>query len=364
VTSPRLRIGIVGCGDVTTRHYLPALELLADRVELVGCCDPRMDAAERVADAARAWSHSARVCTSVRELLAETRPDAVFNLTPAPLHGAVSRELLEGGVHVYSEKPIAATLAEADALIDLAGSRGLHLLCAPASATTARFRRLGELIASGKLGRPTLATGQSANMGPASWPEYTGDPAPFYGPGVGPVRDVGVYRLHEMTTLLGPVRRVSATGAIAIPERTVLAGPRAGAGIRVTSPDHVLINLEFASGALGQLLTSFAVPATRAPWLELQLTEGTISLNGDPWGPVTPADVYTIADGSWRPDDWSQPAGEQPLIGTGVEHFVACIRGESKPILTAEHARHVLEIILATYESIADGSARDLRTTF
>lgn len=364
MTGPRLRVGIVACGDVTTRHYLPALAMIADRVELVGCSDPRSTAAEGVVAAARAWSPDARAFTTVGEMLAATRPEAVFNLTPAPLHAAVSTECLEAGAHVYSEKPIAGSVAEADRLIDLARSRSLILLCAPAPATSALHGRVAELIASGRLGRPTLVTGQGVGMGPAGWREYTGDAAVFYGPRVGPVLDVGIYRLHEMTSLLGPVKRVSAFGTIAIPKRTVIGGPTAGRTIEVTAPDHVLINLEFANGTLGHLLSSFASPATQAPWLEVQLTEGTISLAHDSWGPAKPVDIYSLADGNWRTDDWAAPADEPPLIATGAHHFVACLRDGAKPILTAEHARHVLELILAAYQSISDGVTQELRTTF
>jgi len=51
------------------------------------------------------------------------------------------------------------------------------------------------------------------------------------------------------------------------------------------------------------------------------------------------------------------------VIEAGVNHFVACLRGEETPILTAEHARHVLEIILKAYESIEDGASHELQTT-
>jgi len=64
---------------------------------------------------------------------------------------------------------------------------------------------------------------------------------------------------------MGPVRRVQAMGAIGNPTRVVRAGPRVGQTISVTTPDHVLINLEFASGALGQLLASFGTASTLAP---------------------------------------------------------------------------------------------------
>jgi predicted dehydrogenase len=384
MSEARLRVGIIGCGDVAHRHYLPALASLSGRVELVGCCDARLEAAERAAASEREWSPGVRAFDRLADMLAQTEPKAVFNLTPAPLHAAVTTECLEAGVHVYSEKPIAASVAEADALIEKAQTRGLVLLCAPASAATRRFRWLGDILGSGGLGRPTLVVGQCANMGPAGWREYTGDPSIFYGPGVGPVFDLGIYRLHEMTTLLGPVRRVGAMGRIAIPKRTVAAGPLAGRTISVTAPDHVLMNLEFDSGALGQLLASFAVPATQAPWLELYLTGGTISLVGDPFGSVSPASVFIrseslpeAASGSAgrarsqrRGDGWqhgvmpSPPTDSLPIIGRGVVHFVAVVAGDEKPILTAEHARHVLEIVLAAYESIADGRNHDLTTTF
>jgi predicted dehydrogenase len=47
-----------------------------------------------------------------------------------------------------------------------------------------------------------------------------------------------------------------------------------------------------------------------------------------------------------------------------VDHFVSCLRGEAAPVLTAEHARHVLDIILKAYASIEDGQSHDTETTF
>ena len=129
---------------------------------------------------------------------------------------------LRAGKHVFSEKPLAANLADAQATIDLACERGLTLLCAPAVMATNRFRWLKAQLDSGWLGRPTLAVGQMANMGPAAWRDYKGDPAVFYGPEVGPALDTGVYILHAITGLLGPARRVEAFGGISIPQRNVL----------------------------------------------------------------------------------------------------------------------------------------------
>ena len=201
----RIRLLVVGCGDVFARHYRPALEALADRVQIRALVDPRPGAASDAARSVASWSPDAVAATDLAAALARTDLDAALNLTPAPLHGSVNRALLDAGLHLYTEKPLAGSVAEADALIALAAQRGRRFLSAPGSAATKRIRWLADMIASGRYGAPTLAVAQHADPGPAAWREYTGDPAPFYREGVGPVFDHGVYRLHEMTTLLGPV---------------------------------------------------------------------------------------------------------------------------------------------------------------
>ena len=264
----------------------------------------------------------------------------------------------------------AGTLAEADRLIQTATDARLLLLCAPANAATRRLGWLGEIVRSRRFGPLTLAVAQYADPGPAAWREYTGDPTPFYGPGIGPVLDHGIYRLHVLTALMGPVRRVQAMGAIGKPERVVRGGPLAGATIPVTAPDHVLMNLEFASGRLGQLLSSSGAAATLAPWLELHFTVATISFPGDQYDKDSPASLYLDDESALGLEGWVHgigpppPPEARPVVETGVAHFVACLRGEEKPILTAEHARHVLDVILKAYQSIRDGRSHETETTF
>jgi predicted dehydrogenase len=367
----RLRLAIVGCGDVSKRHYLPALEQLAGHVELSALVDRRLDAAEALAAQVRAWSPGARAYESIEEAVAEQGGlDAAIDLTPAPAHGAVNRTLLESGLHVYSEKPIASSVPEADDLIRVAQERARLLMGAPGVAVTNRFRWLRGIVDSGRLGRLTLAVGHHADAGPAAWREYTGDPTPFYAEGVGPVFDHGVYRLHGMTTLMGPVKRVQAMGSISVPSRTVLGGPLAGQSIPVTSPDHVMMNMEFANGALGQLLASFGTSNTQAPWLELHFEHGTVSFAGQSHDKDDPADIYFDDDTQAGLEGWVRgllpPAARDDwaVVEAGVRHFVACLRGDETPVLTAEHARHILDVILRAYDSIEDGASHEVTTTF
>lgn len=364
----KIRVAVVGTGDVAYRHYLPALAALADAVTITAFVDPRPGAAEKAVSTVAGWSPGARPYLDIDAMLADGVADAAIDLVPAPGHGAVNQAILDAGLHLYSEKPLAATIADADRLIETAADQGVRFLCAPGVAVSNRFRWLAELIASGRYGRPTLAVAHHADPGPAAWREYTGDPTPFYREGVGPVFDHGVYRLHALTFLLGPVERVQAMGSIAVPTRVVRGGPLTGQTITVTTEDHVLINLQFVNGALGQLLASFGTASSLAPWLELHFPMATLSFGGPGYGLDDPVSLYVDDDSPRATEGWQHaidiPDDDVSVIQAGVRHFIACLRGEAEPVLTAEHARHVLEITLAAYESIADGDSHALETTF
>jgi predicted dehydrogenase len=369
MSNDRIPIALIGCGDVADRHYLPALEALADRVVVAALVDPRPGVAERAAVSVADWSPGARTYLQLEEMLAAVKDiDAAIDLTPAPLHGRVNLACLEAGLHLYSEKPLAASLEEADRLIAAAADHQRLFLCAPGEAVTKRVRWLADVIASGRFGSPTLVVTHHADPGPAAWREYTGDPTPFYHDGVGPLFDHGVYRLHALTTLLGPVSLIQAMGAISSPTRGVRGGPLTGQTIEVTTPDHILVNLAFANGTLGQVLASFGTPATRAPWLEVHFPMATISFSGQSWDADASVSLYLDDDSPLGLEGWLEdaqvPRDDVGVVEAGAVHFVACLRGETKPVLTAEHARHVLDIILRTYASIEDGRSHPTETTF
>lgn len=360
-----IEVGIVGCGDVAFRHYLPSLAALTDRARVVACYDPQYARAQRAA----ARFPGALPYERYAAFLQHPGLAAILNLTPAPYHYEVTRAALDAGMHVYSEKPLAGTLEEALALGALAKQRGRLLLCAPALLATPRFKWLRAVLESGRLGRPTLAVGQLATMGPASWHGYTGDPTVFYSAGVGPVSDIGVYLLQAITGLLGPVRRIQALGGITIPERTVRTGPLAGQTIAVTTNDHMLLQLDCGNNSFAQVLASYAVPGSKAPVLEIHCTAGTISISRAHWFDASgPVDLLLRDDSALALEGWMErvaPPGATPgtdVIATGPAHFIACLLGHEAPLLTAERACHLLEIVLLAEESARDGRARELTT--
>ncbi|PYO92306.1 MAG: hypothetical protein DMD62_13555 [Gemmatimonadetes bacterium] len=120
---PMLRIALIGAGHMAGRH-LDALKRVATPHQVVGVCDIKAEAAQDLARRAHTTAY-----TSVPELMEDARPDIVHVCTHPSTHFALARQALLGGAHVYIEKPFAETRAEAEALFELAASRG-RLLCA------------------------------------------------------------------------------------------------------------------------------------------------------------------------------------------------------------------------------------------
>lgn len=363
-----IRIGVVGCGDVAFRTYFPGLKPLLDNgeVQVSVCFDPIAERAERAA----ALFPGAKAATSLDEVVAFPDLDAAINLTPAPFHRDTTAALLGGLLHVFSEKPLASTVEEGQELIAYAASVQRTLMCAPAILATNRFRWLSGLVRDGEIGQPKLATAQMANMGPAAWRDYTGDPRVFYGPGVGPMIDTGVYVLHAITGLLGPAKRVQAMGGIAIPQRKILIDRYDGEEITVTTNDQMLIQLDFSDSTFAQVVSSFAIPGSRAPAFELHGTGGSLSIGMGTWYDTNGStdflkfDPATGGGAGWQTRTPPEESPFNNIVAAGVPHFLAVLRGEEASILTAEHACHVLEIMLKATESASNGTSVALTTTF
>jgi nucleoside-diphosphate-sugar epimerase/predicted dehydrogenase len=141
------RVALVGTGSIAETH-VEVLRSLRD-VDLVGVCD--VDLARAQAFAQR---HAiARASSSVRDLVATAAPRIAHVLVPPPLHAAVGGELLELGVGVLIEKPLATSVADARALVELAERRGLPLGVNHNQTFHPGFVALKRAVAAGELGR-------------------------------------------------------------------------------------------------------------------------------------------------------------------------------------------------------------------
>lgn len=353
---PKLKLALLGVGDVAQRDYLPEFHRIADRAELVASCGRGEARVREVADRSRIPARY----TDYRRMLAETDAAAVINLTPIPLHAETTLACLQAGKHVYSEKPVAGSVAEAARLGDEARQRDLVLVCAPSVLLYPQVRYARELLAQDAIGPVHSARGHG-HGGVPPWSGYPSDPSPFFAAGGGPALDMGVYPLHALTGLLGPARRVSAMAAHAQASFVVGDGPLAGRRVAIEVPDAWHLVLDLGGERLASIEANNVARGTRAPQLELFGLRGTIAL--DLLDVAAPVAVLG-EDGTWQevavPHE--RAAGPDHLLG--IAHLVECVTTGQPPLLGIDHAIHVLDIIAGAARSAAEGRTVDLATTF
>jgi len=353
----KLKIALLGCGDVAHRDYLPEFHRLSGRAEIVAVCSRTP---ERVAHAMQRYAIPAGY-TDYQQMLAESDAEAVINLTPIQLHDETNNAILAAGRHLYSEKPVAGTASAAAHLAKLAADRGLLIVCAPCVRLFPQLRYVQSLIQAGAIGEIYSARGHG-HMGVPPWSGYTSDPSPFFAAGAGPVMDMGVYPLHALTALLGPVKRVTALVTKVLDSFRVEEGPFAGARVPVASDDNWQMLLDFGGGRTASVAANNVVVETRCPPLELHGLAGTIAF--DPIYVEQPVEVLRQGQGWERvpaPFPGAAPgrrAGPDHILG--VEHLVQCIRHAQTPLIGIDQAIHVLKVIEAAAHSSRSGRVIDV----
>ncbi|MYZ38451.1 Gfo/Idh/MocA family oxidoreductase [Streptomyces sp. MnatMP-M17] len=334
-----LRIGMVGAGKISGA-YLDTLERL-DSVTLTVVTD--LDPGR--ADAVAARVPGVAVSGSVAELVARADVDAVLNLTIPAAHAEVALAALAAGRHVYGEKPLAATRAEADAVLAAAGAAGLRVGCAPDTVLGTGVQTARKAVDDGLIGTPVAATAFMTGPGHERWHP---DPEFYYRPGGGPLLDMGPYYLSALVHLLGPVVKVAGAASRPRAEREIGSGPRAGERFAVEVDTHVTGVLHHASGVLTTLLMSFDIHAARLPRIEVHGTEGSLSVP-DPNGFDGPVELHRDG-GGWETLPVSAGyagAGR----GTGLADLAEALTAGRPHRASAELSRHVLDIMLTLLAS-------------
>jgi predicted dehydrogenase len=332
-TTMDIGIGIIGCGTVSTAYLRNLTRAPGARVVALADLDPRRAAMQ--ADA-----FDVPLALTADALIAHDDVDLVVDLTVPAAHYAVNRHALEAGKMVYCEKPLAATAAEAHALLELAARVGRPLGGAPDTFLGAGLQTARQALDEQLIGRPFAAVAHMVSNGPERWHH---DPAFFYQPGAGPLLDMGPYYVTTMVSLFGPVATVSAEGGRTWHERSIAKGPRAGERFAVNVDTHVTLLLRFVSGVLATLLTTFDVQASTLPRIEVFGERGTLSLP-DPNTFAGPVRICTAREEGWQ---------ELPTVlgfvanarGIGALDMVLAQREGRAPRASGALAAHVLDVL-------------------
>ena len=347
-----VKVGIIGCGKISGIYLENAL--VFDDIEVVACSDLVLERAEQQSEAYGV----PKACTP-EELLADEEVEIVLNLTVPIVHAEISLAALEAGKHVYTEKPLAVSLEGGHRMLEVAGERNLLIGCAPDTFLGGGLQTCRRVVDEGIIGEPVAVTAFMLNHGPEDWHP---NPDFFYQPGAGPMFDLGPYYLSSLATLVGPVRRVTASVRVTFPERIITSQPLAGTSITVNTPTHVAGVMDFESGVVGTLVTSFDVWSENQSRIDLYGTEGTLSLP-DPNTFGGPVRVWRSDESAWTEIPLSHPYSENSR-GLGLADMARALRSGGNHRASGELGFHVLEAIHAFLASSETGRHVEVTSDF
>ena len=370
MTNNRVRIGVVGTGSIALRGILPHLtqEDVQDRLRVTAVCDPVPGRAQAAAEKFGVPA----AFENYEDLLAAGDVDAVTLASPIGIHYEQGKLAIERGVHVHFNKTMTTTVDEADELISLAKSRGVKLVACPGEMLRPLNQQIRRLVMNGTLGTLTWAVTGAAfgtyherervrqgedvlsNINPAWY---------FRRPGGGPLYDMTVYGLHALTGILGPATRVTAFSGVRVHEREFR-----GEKVPCDMDDNTVILLDYGDSFYGFVygVASGGLPNMGRPLIFG--TKGVINgnmLNGQPIDYPRRELAETAGGNAVLPHVVGPHRGiEESHVYEDIMQLVDWIREDKPTIVTAEHARHVVEIFDAAYRSAQTGQAQALRTTF
>jgi UDP-2-acetamido-3-amino-2,3-dideoxy-glucuronate N-acetyltransferase len=326
MAEPGVRIAVLGCGY--WGHNL--VRNLADLGALAAVCDERPAALGEV----RKRYPSLPAVASADTLLADASIDGVVIATPARTHAALARRALEAGKDVFVEKPLALTVDEGQALVDLARDRGRVLMVGHLLAYHPAIVRLRQLVRDGALGKIHYVYSNRLNLGRIRTEESA-------------LWSFAPHDVHAMLRLLAeePIE-VACSGGSYLQERVA---------------DVTMTVLSFASGVRGHIFVSWLHPFKEQKLVVVgdrkmavfDDTRPTSKLRLFPhrvdWVDRLPVTVKAEAEIVAVPD--VEPLREE------CAHFLRCVASRETPRTDGASGVAVLKVLEACQASLDSGGS-------
>jgi predicted dehydrogenase len=318
-----IRVGFIGAGDIASIHKAALLQVPAVKLTAIYDLDPTKSK-QLAADI------GAKVCQSAEELVNSAGLDAVYVLTPQPVHYQYAILSLQARKHTFIEKPVSLSQREIAEMIQL--SEKNSCLCIPGhNYIHARDLKLAkEMIDSGKLGEVQ-----------GLWIFFMVSLPPKIRSRIpGPLREVMIHQFYSTLYLLGKPQSVFA-----------VTSDFAGRGEH--NEDQVSVICKMPGGALVTLFASFcAEDLTYDPWTLKYKIVGSRGSASHTWSSSRLSD---------RPQPvWDLPAYWETFREEDRCFIEDCIRGGKKPSSTLHDALVCLEILDAAEQSIRSGALERL----
>jgi UDP-N-acetylglucosamine 3-dehydrogenase len=327
-------VAVIGCGGMGRSHagYFASLP----DVEVVACADSNPDAAQRLAA-----QHNARTYADAQQLLDDPRVNIVVICTPTALHAGLIEGAARRGKHVFCEKPIARTLADARRAIDAAKASGVKLMIGHVLRFFPEYAAAKRLLDDGAVGRPAVVRTTRNSGHPRTAGDWFGDPDQSGGVMV----DMVIHDLDFLLWCFGPAERVYCRAL-------TYRGPEL--------TDYGLATVRFKSRVIAHVEGSWAhPPGTFFTKLEIAGDAGLIDYDSQASSPLQ---VWKKAVGDEKAPGVVVP--ESPLAESPYQievcEFMDAVRVGREPCVTPEDAYSALELALAALESSRRGEPVNL----
>ncbi len=346
----RLRTALVGCGKVGQIHA-EALGSLPES-DFVAVCDASADRAEAFAS-----RYGVKGYTDLETMLAAAKVEVLLIGTPHPLHAQATILAAQVGVHVLIEKPMAASLADCDAMLAAAKTAGTILGVISQRRFFEPVVRMKNAIDQGKIGKPALGV-----FSMFSWRDrayYQSDPwrGKWATEGGGVLVNQSPHQLDLLQWFMGEIEEISGSWAnLNHPEIEV--------------DDTAVATVRFKGGGLGSIVTSLSQRPGLYTKVHVHGTSGaSVGVETDR-GATFIAGVSEIAEPPLN-DVWTIP-GEEHLLAQfqqedrarfkairatthyhslQISDFLRAILDGRPPIVTGEDGRTVVAMFTAIYRS-------------
>ncbi|MFD0712360.1 Gfo/Idh/MocA family protein [Paenibacillus sp. GCM10027626] len=334
--SKTIKVAVIGCGSISKHRHIP--EYAANpHVQLVAFVDLVAERAQRYAD-----QYGAKAYTDYKAMLAAEKPDAVSVNLPNALHAQVSIDAANAGAHVLVEKPMAASLAEAQAMIEAAAANGVYLMVGHNQRLMPPHVKAKEILDSGVLGKVLTFRTSFGHPGPEGW-SVDGRESWFFNKPeaiMGAMGDLGVHKSDLIRYLLQD--EVAEVGAF--------IGTLHKDGTEVD--DNANCMLRMRSGAIGSLVASWTYYKGEDNSSVFWCENGVMKVGTDPEDQV----IVELRNGTVEKYKVGAISTNEKQESSGViDAFIESIVTGTPPSISGEEGMKSLAVILAAFESQATG---------
>lgn len=351
----KIKVGIIGIGGICRGAHLHAYELMADRVEIVAMCDIIVERAREQAER----FHVPYVFSDYHDLLALEELDAVDICTPNYLHSVIAVEALNRGLHVFTEKPDAVSVAEAEKMKSAAEKNGKTLMAMRNNRYMPVSSFLKKYIGDGKMGEIYAAR--------CGWQRRRGIPGKGgwfttkEQSGGGPLIDLGVHMIDLAMWFMDFPQPVAVTAMTynCFSDSDVSDSVNSDFGDKKEDgvfdvEDLAVGSIRFANGAVLQLEISWASNVEKEQrYVELRGTKA-----GATW---TPDRVMLYEEGK-KGKQFTSTVQRTPIVeehAVNISNFIDVLEGSDKPVYAMYQGAMMMKIIDALYES-AENDGREV----